>query len=131
MLARSFDSADKTAEALEEAKQAVMLSAKHPLYAAQVGYGLARTGDRSGALNVLNELAKRRDLTYVSPFDFALVYAGLGETDRTFEFLDAAYKDRVPRLPGHLWGKPFDGLRSDVRFQELVLRIGFPTKLQP
>jgi len=131
MLARSFDAADKTAEALEEAKQAVMLSENHPLYAAQLGYEHARIGDRAGALDVLGELATRRDSAYISPFDFGLVYAGLGESDRTFEFLDAAYKDRVPRLPGHLWEKPFDRLRSDARFQELVLRIGFPTKLQP
>jgi TolB-like protein/Tfp pilus assembly protein PilF len=124
ILARSFDAADKTAEALEEAKQAAMLSGNHPMYAAQVGYERARTGDRAGALSALGELAERRDSVYVSPIDFALVYSGLGETDPAFEYLDAAYRDRTPRLPGHLWEKPFDRLRSDARFQDLVRRIG-------
>ena len=126
ILARSFDAADKTDEALEEAKQAVMLSENHPLYAAHLGYEHARIGDRAGALDALGELAKRRDSVYVSPIDFALVYSGLGETDPAFKYLDAAYRDRTPRLPGQLWEKPFDPLRSDARFRDLVHRIGFP-----
>ena len=56
---------------------------------------------------------------------FALVYSGLGEADPAFDYLDAAYRDRTLRLPGHLWEKPFDRLRSDARFQDLVRRIGF------
>jgi len=103
-----------------------MLSENHQLYAAQLGYEHARLGDRTRALDALGELDKRRDSVYVSPIDFALIYSGLGETDPAFEYLDAAYRDRTPRLPGQLWEKPFDRLRSDARFRDLVRRIGFP-----
>ena len=126
-----FDAANKTVEALQEAERAVKLSGNLSLYAAQLGYAYAHTGDRAGALNVLGQLSKRRDSGYLSPFDFAFIYAGSGETDSAFEFLDAAYEDRTPRLPGHLWEKPFDRLRSDPRFQELVRRIGLRHKLTP
>ena len=80
MLARSFDAADKTVEALQEAERAVMLSGNLSPYAAQLGYALARTGDRAGALRVLGQLSERRDSGYVAPFDVAFIYAGLGRS---------------------------------------------------
>jgi hypothetical protein len=61
----------------------------------------------------------------VSPVDFAVVYAGLGDTDSAFQWLEKAYEihtARVHELPSMY----FDSLRSDPRYADLVRRVGLP-----
>ena len=52
------------------------------------GYLLARTGHADDAREVLRTLAARSREQYVPPSAMALVYAGLGEKDAMFEFLE-------------------------------------------
>ena len=76
-----------------------------------------------GFLDALNEKAKQG---YVSPAEFAVAYARLGDKDQAFAWLEKAYAERSPWL-GFLKSDPdFDNLRSDPRFAELVKRIGLP-----
>jgi hypothetical protein len=70
----------------------------------------------------LGETAKRR---YVSPYDLATIYAGLGEKEQALAWLEKAYEDRSGWLG--LWLKvdpKFDGLRADEHFHNLLQRIG-------
>jgi len=54
----------------------------------------------------------------------AEVYAGIGEKDLAFEWLDRAYAERSPLL-AYAGVMPFyDNLRSDVRFTALLKRLG-------
>jgi hypothetical protein len=62
---------------------------------------------------------------YVSPFDIAVVHAGLGDMTSTFQWLEEAYQQRVFRII-ELTFPMFDNLRSDARWQDLVRRIGLP-----
>jgi TolB-like protein/Flp pilus assembly protein TadD/predicted Ser/Thr protein kinase len=90
-----------------------------------LGHAYAIAGRQAEARRVLDELKQRSRSQYVSAFAFALVYAGLGEKDATFTWLDKAYEEhafelaigREPRL---------DSLRSDPRFQDLLRRVGLP-----
>jgi hypothetical protein len=53
-----------------------------------------------------------------------LVYAGLGEKDKAFEWLERAYRDHSGSVR-YLKVEPrLDPLRSDPRFLELMRRIG-------
>lgn len=55
---------------------------------------------------------------------FALIYAGLGQKDEAFEWLEKAYQERSSYL---LYMKSYPSmvpLRSDPRFQDLAGRIG-------
>jgi hypothetical protein len=50
----------------------------------------------------------------------------LGEKDEAFEFLEAAYKERVSLLM-FLRNRPaFDNIRSDPRYADLLSRVGLP-----
>ena len=55
---------------------------------------------------------------------FAVVYVGLGETGRVFEWLEKAYEERDVWM-GWLKCDPiYDSLHNDPRFAELIRRIG-------
>ena len=61
-----------------------------------------------------------------SPTDasIALIYTGLGDKDQAMIWLNKAYQARFN--PSILVRPVFDPLRSDVRFQDLLRRIGLP-----
>jgi hypothetical protein len=42
---------------------------------------------------MLRGLQVRSDSSYVSPFDIATIYAGLGDRTKTFEYLEKAYQE--------------------------------------
>jgi hypothetical protein len=54
----------------------------------------------------------------------AMVYAGLGNRDEAFRWLDHAYQERWMRLPWIKISPEFDNLRSDPRFQMLMKKMG-------
>jgi serine/threonine protein kinase/Tfp pilus assembly protein PilF len=87
-------------------------------------YGLA--GQRDEATRILDELKRRSQGQYVSPIQFALLYTGLGQMDETFFWLGRAYEDHSP-IMAYLRVEPwFDPLRSDSRFDDLLLRLNYP-----
>jgi tetratricopeptide (TPR) repeat protein len=124
LLARSLDATDQITEALSESEIAAKLSGSSSPYLGHLGYAMARAGDAAGASEVVESLREREKNQYVSPFEFVTIYAAFGETDLAFEYLEKSYQERTPRLSGELWDRPFDGLRADPRFKELMLRIG-------
>jgi predicted nucleic acid-binding protein len=93
---------------------------------ALLGYAHARLGERSEALRLLEQLEAASKERYTPAVSFAAVYAGLGEKDQAFAWLEKAYGERTSRL-GYLKVEPlWDPLRSDPRFADLVRRIGLP-----
>jgi hypothetical protein len=60
----------------------------------------------------------------VSPYQLALVYAGLGEKERAFESLEKAKVERSTLLTYLKMDPRFDSLRPDPRFQDLLRRMG-------
>ena len=74
---------------------------------------------------ILEELKRLSQQQYVSPFDMAVVYQGIGDQDSAFEWFEQAYQQRVFRII-ELTFPMFDNLRSDARWQDLVRRVGLP-----
>jgi hypothetical protein len=54
----------------------------------------------------------------------AQIYAGIGEKDLAFQWLDTAYQERNPLLAYAKTMPYYDNLRSDPRFQVLLHRLG-------
>ncbi len=91
---------------------------------AELGYGYARAGKRTEAAEILNELLEvSRQGDQVSS-SIALVYYGLGDMGKMFEWLDEAYEQRGPGLLLMKVDPLFDGLRSDPRFTALLKKMG-------
>jgi len=111
-------------EAIAEFQRATTLSPNITLYKAGLGHAYARAGKSAEARKLLDELKEQSKRRYVSWWDIAAIYAGLGEKDQAFAFLEKAYEQRVV-----MWwngGPLLDPLRSDPRFQDLQRRMGLP-----
>jgi tetratricopeptide (TPR) repeat protein len=92
-----------------------------------LGYLYAVSGRREDAARVLSGLLQAEKKEYVDPYTIAVVYTGLGDNDRAFQWLDKAFAERSTFL-NHLQTEEFfDRLRDDHRFAELSGRIGLPT----
>jgi hypothetical protein len=77
-------------------------------------------------LKLLGVLRDRSRQRYVSPANLALIYGGLGDKDRTLEWLDKAYAERSPTLSLLRVTPAFESVRTEPRFRLLVTRIGLP-----
>jgi hypothetical protein len=56
--------------------------------------------------------------------DIAVIYAGLGDSDAAFEWLDKAYEQRSELLAELKVDSRWSALRSDPRFHQLTSRMG-------
>jgi serine/threonine protein kinase/tetratricopeptide (TPR) repeat protein len=128
-LARVYFQKGMYGEAIEEFQKAKTLSPGTPVIVAELGYTHAVSGKKREAQMALDELKElSRRGRYVPMFVFALLYSGLGDKDRAFEWLEKAYEERSPVFE-YLEVEPFyDGLRSDPRVLELLRRLGLADK---
>jgi len=111
-------------EAVTELQKAVQLSGSSPTCTANLARAYVLSGKRSEALELLSELKKRANPGYSNASEIAMVYASLGDKDQAINWLEKGYEERFN--PGVLLRPGFDPLRSDLRFQTLVHRIGLP-----
>ena len=116
-------------EALVEFEKYSELDRGTPRSIASLGYAHARLKERGEALRALDQLMVLSNQRYVSASSFALVYAGLGEKDQAFVWLEKAYEERSGALPYLKVNPIWDPLRSDPRFEALVQKV-FATNKQ-
>jgi len=86
-------------------------------------YEKAEVAVAQSRLADLEALAQER---YVSPLDFARLYAQVGEREKAFESLEAALAERSPSLVWLRVEPAWDRIRDDARFAALVKRVGIP-----
>jgi hypothetical protein len=79
---------------------------------------------RQQALESVKQLVELSGRRYVSPFDIAVIYMGLREKDRAFEWLDRALAQRCYEMVWLKVDPRWDVLRIDVRFHSLLNAIG-------
>lgn len=93
-----------------------------PLFLALLGHVLALAGQRKEANHILTEVIARRERTGGGAFHIAVVYAGLGDFDQTFDWLNKAVDDRS--IGSFIMGPMFEDLHRDPRFQLLRKHLG-------
>jgi tetratricopeptide (TPR) repeat protein len=96
-----------------------------PLFISSLGYMLARAGQQEEANRILVDLLARRERTGDGAFEIATVYAGLGDRDQAFAWLDKSIDDYS--ITDMFLGATFDDLHRDPRYARLRARLG----LQP
>ena len=113
-------------EAVAEAQRATELSPLQTTSVAMTGHALARSGKTDEARALLNELLKLSEQRFVPPYHIALLYHGLGDDGKAFEWLEKGYEQRDPKMTFLKVEPKWNDLRGDPRFQELLRKMGFP-----
>ncbi|MFC5527337.1 winged helix-turn-helix domain-containing protein [Rhodanobacter ginsengisoli] len=89
-----------------------------------VAWTHAAAGRQGEALAQLATLLERSRHHYVPPYDLAQVYAGLGDTERVFAWLDRAERERARHLDTLGVNPIMDPFRRDTRMPQLYARVG-------
>ena len=71
-------------------------------------------------------LREQAQTEYVSAINIAKIYAGLGERELVFEWLEKAFEERAVRMPWFMIDPALDDFRDDPRFADVLKRIGLP-----
>jgi tetratricopeptide (TPR) repeat protein len=111
-------------EAISAIQQAIEVTGEFPQAVEFIGYVYARMGERDKARKILDECEARMKQSYVPATAPALIYLGLGEDEKVFEWLNRAYEQRGPAVLLVAASPEFDPVRSDPRFQDLLRRLG-------
>src|ERR1041384_2906485 len=120
----AYERSGKFSEAIEQFQQAKLIDDR-PEVSAMIAHTHAVSGRRNEAISILNSLEEQSKHHYISAYYIALIFAGLGDKDRAFRWLEKAYSDRNEWLVWLKVDPRFDALWADPRFAELLKRIGF------
>jgi adenylate cyclase len=96
-----------------------------PWVAGWLGYAYGKTGNRAGAMAVIEELNRKSLHGYVPPFNVAIVYLGMGDSGRAMDYLEQAYSAHSQWLCWLKMDRIFDPLRKEPRFIALMKKIHF------
>jgi eukaryotic-like serine/threonine-protein kinase len=123
MLGQSYLQQGRFEQALSELETASRLSHEETLPVFLLGFCNARAGKIRVANGILRNLLTRSVTNYVSPGGIAIIYVGLGDRDKAFEWLNRALDDRSGVFEFIKVDPLFDALRADPRFAQLLKRM--------
>ena len=94
-----------------------------PIFQMLLGYIYGKVGKRKEAQKILDNFLERSEKGHFSPYIIAVVYAGLGEKVKAFEWLEKSIEEHnfsnwaLKGMPVH------DDLRSDPRWTKLMEKM--------
>ena len=113
-------------EAIGELQRAQSLS-ETPAVLSGIGHAYAASGEARKALDMIDRLTELSQSRYISAESQAIIYIGMGDCERAFEWLKQAVEQRSSYVVFLKVDPRLDPIRSDSRFSELLLRIGLQT----
>lgn len=124
-LGQVYEQRGEYALAISEFEQAVHLAEDDPYYEGSLGHAYGASGNLQRARTVLEKLQDRAKHQYVPPYAIAVVYAGMGNRDEAFHWLQKALEDRSTSMVFLRSDPEFAALRSDPRFSQLSKTVAF------
>ncbi len=112
-------------DAIANLEKAVELSNRAGVRLVDLGYGYGVTERRAEAKAIAKELEGKYATNQANATDVAGVYAGLGEKDQAFEWLEKAFQAKE-ELAVIRFRIPYESLRDDPRFKDLLKRMNLP-----
>jgi len=125
-MAQAYEQLGEYERALEALSRGGGVGGENSKVISMRGYVLAKMGrveDARQALKTLEALARQR---YMPAYAIAQVYAGLGEYDEAFRWLDRAVDEHDVHLAMLPTEAKWDALRADRRFADVLGRCGLP-----
>ncbi|HEV7768951.1 MAG TPA: protein kinase [Thermoanaerobaculia bacterium] len=94
-----------------------------PILTTMLAHTYAIAGDEQRSRELLTELLATARTRYVSPYDIAVIHAGLGDARAAIEQLQAAREDRSPWMVFLPVDPRLDSLRGEPAFTEIVTAL--------
>ncbi len=116
----------KDVEALKNALEALAASHDGTEYRSWLGYAYGRLGKRKEAEKILADLLEVSQKQFVAPVLIALVYTGLGDKDKAFQWLEKVYNSHSGDIVYLTLDPSWKLLRDDPRFAALARKVGLP-----
>ena len=111
-------------QAISEFQKAVEFSGGFSGSAVALAHAYSAAGKNAEADKILRDLERKSRATPDSPYTMATIYAGLGENDKAFGFLEKAYTEKSLDFSIPLRADlRMDHLYADPRFQSLLRRL--------
>jgi tetratricopeptide (TPR) repeat protein len=85
-----------------------------------LGHAFAVTGQQEKAESILLELSATPSNGQVRPYNIAMIYAGSGNANRAFEYLEMPYINWTERLRVLRFDPRMNVLRTDPRFPQII-----------
>jgi TolB-like protein/Tfp pilus assembly protein PilF len=111
-------------EALKEFALLRQQTNDSPASLALYGNALGLSGDKAGAMKVLQELEKAKQKRFVPAIYIAGVYLGIGDLPQVMVAMKQAYEERYDRLIYMNVEPMADALRGRADFGELMTEVG-------
>jgi TolB-like protein/DNA-binding winged helix-turn-helix (wHTH) protein/Flp pilus assembly protein TadD len=121
-----YESMGRYHQALVEFEKYRSLSSAPLAFKAAMAHLYAVQGRRADALKLLEELRAGHKPGDMLSYDIALVYVGLGDRDRAFQWLQNSYAEHAADLVEINDDPEMEPLRSDPRFQNLLRSVNYP-----
>ena len=127
-LARAYEQAGMHQPARAIYQKMLGFAPDDPGVLALLAHEYAVSGDAPAARKIEARLENMRSQRYVAALYIALIWTGMGDRDRAFQWLDQAYDEDCEYLV-YLSTEPMaDPLRSDPRFPQLLKKLGLSSK---
>jgi Tfp pilus assembly protein PilF len=110
-------------QSIASLEKAVQLSPSFTLATGFLAASYVRSGDAGHAEKLMEQVTERSLKHYVSSACFGIYHAVMGQTDKMFEYLQAAFAERDPYLTRMDAEPYFDPFRSDPRYRDLMKRL--------
>jgi serine/threonine-protein kinase len=114
----------KLEEAITEFKLGLKQLPDNVTALSALGHTQARAGRKAEAEKVIAKLQELSKRQYVSPFQTAIVYAGMDERKLALDWLEKSREERFNWLPFIMVDPVFKNLREEARFVELAKSLG-------
>lgn len=111
-------------EAISNAEKAVELSGRSSEDVGNLGYILAKHGRKAEALQLIKENENRYYSGTGAAYNIALIYVGLGDKEKVFQWLEQDWKDKSTFIGLIVSDDQWDEYRNDPRFIELMKKVG-------
>jgi tetratricopeptide (TPR) repeat protein len=123
-LGLNYEQLARYEESISSFETARDLSGGAPIILGVLGGVYAKSGARDKALEIEAQLTEIAKENYVTPGGWAMLYIGLDDKDKAFEWVARACDNHDTVVCYLAVGPTYDPLRSDPRFQAMLQRIG-------
>ena len=130
-LGRTYQEKTMYEESLGEYEKALGKDKDWPVALAAKGFIYGVSNQRKDAEIVLSRLQAEMGSRYVTPYGIALIYAGLKDKEKAFEWLDKAYDDKANWLVWLKLDPRWSFIKTDKRYLALIDKIGLGHQRYP